>query len=239
MSDKKRPPNPMTRDEETREKFFSRLSEGASIATLVKELNVGQSTLYNWKKARELESGPIPRTETEGPPDVESPGTISAAKPSRNGKKKSGPITEETAGQLLGGMSLFFAIFSGEPLLMLDTGEQKQLAPSFADSLALIPNPIADAVNTYAAPGIFLSGLGAIYAKKIRLINEKKALQRRGVAPAAAQRVVEQANPNPNAPPQTPATPTDMAAAAAAAAAAAKGSLTSLDGASEGEELLG
>lgn len=207
--------------------FEERVLAGESYNAVAAELGVDRRKAYQWDKALH------PPTNDAEPPTARGVTNVEAPAKNAGGKAKR-PITEETAGKLCEGIFLAVAIVNHEPLWLLDDAEKKELAGPAADSLAMLPNPIADAINTYATPGVFLTAIIAIVNHKRALIANK-GRGPRGVAPAPqATRPAAQAPPAAESPAASPAqespmTAADLAAAAANAAAGSRGTLTDLD----------
>lgn len=134
---------------------------------------------------------------------------------------KNAPITEETAGLILKGLSDIAAFLAAEQELALTEEEVDLLERPLTESLALMPKEIGNAVNKYAAPGLFVSQFVAIYARKMSRI----AVRRAGFGPRQLHAVKngqtpvqqQQRNGAP-APAAEPAIPPNLEAIRAAAA---------------------
>lgn len=238
----------MDGDLDKRAQFEAGRKAGKSVKELIMELGVPKSTAYQWNTAaKDSENDNAP------PDSVPPPSVASTAKP-RAGKRTGGkitvrPISEDTAGTLLAGIFFVPAMLQSEPEWMLTPEQKAMLAGPFADSLRVVPAPIADAVNTYSAPGIFLTSLAAVVSQKANRIAHKRALRARGVVqfrpagshpgagaapPPQGQETAQAAADRDEAPPAQapPAVDNDLASAMAAA----RGSLTEQDEAPSGAE---
>lgn len=102
-----------------------------------------------------------------------------AGKARRKSGTKKAPITEETAGLILKGLSEIGAFLAQEQELALTSEEVSLLEGPLSESLALIPAEASAAINKYAAPGMFVTQFVAIYARKMQRIGMKRA----GLAP--------------------------------------------------------
>lgn len=90
------------------------------------------------------------------------------------GRKRSARITEEAAGKLCEGMFLIAAVMSGEEEWLLTDTQRRALGGPLADTMEVIPSPIATAINDYAAPGVFATTLFGVIVQKQRAIAAKK-----------------------------------------------------------------
>ena len=217
-------------------RLFAEIDGGKSVNAAAQSVGVDSRKAYAWNKARKpaADNAEIP---APGPPRKEP------TEPTKVGKKGRRPITEETAAKLLEGVFLLLAVRYGEPIWLLDANEKRALGPPLADSLSMIPGPLADAVNTYAAPGVLITTLvGIIAAKSSAIAAQKAGRPFRVVPPYTAPNGVQgpraadvpQNNPRPQPPPRPATNIEDLAAAVAAAKES--GGLTAQDEPMDGEE---
>jgi hypothetical protein len=136
-----------------REIVLEMLRSGRKVKDIVAETGIPQHRVY--KVRREEYNEP----EGVAPPNVSSP---------RKGHGKAKPITDETGKQLISGIFVVVAMMDGPEWFLSDL-EGKALGSALADSLRVVPNPIADAINTYSAPAIFATTLGAVIQHKLNL----------------------------------------------------------------------
>lgn len=179
--------NEIPHDETDQEKVLRLLGEGRKVKDIVSETGLSPSKVYAWRKQG--------FTEPTGfaPPNVSSP-----RGPNR-GKAK--PITDETGKQLLSGIFAIIAMIDGEEWFLTQT-EGKALGDAFADTLRVVPNPVADAINTYSAPAIFATTLGAVVQHKFNL--RKQRGRRPVIVPVPPRNPnVSNANVPPAPPPRT------------------------------------
>ena len=173
----------------TFEEFCEARENGEPIVELLKRNTVPRTTAYKWEKRR----APKPAVdaadddETEGEPvTVGQRPAVEKIKPKAKRKE---PITEATAGKLVEGMFMIAAIVQNEEEWLLSPAERAALAQPLADSLDIIPNPIAKAINDYAAPVVFLSAIVGVVTTKQKRIAAKHSkvvlLPRRPGAPAS------------------------------------------------------
>lgn len=211
------------------ESLFAAIDNGKSINAAANELGLDRRRAYAWAKAR---------VGAQAPDEVASPKppTPPPSEPTKVGKKGARPITEKTAAKLLEMAFLFLAIRQSEPLWLLDEADKDILGSPLADSLAMIPGPIADVVNRYAAPGVFLGSLIGVVEAKQRRIKAKKGAGATYGAPRGVPTPPRTDAAQPAPPP--PSAPTPPIGDLASAVAAAKGGLTNLDEISDTEREL-
>ena len=182
----------------TYEEFCAARDAGEPIVELIRKAVVPRTTAYKWEKRRAPQQQPADPIEHDEPIEDEGePLKVEArvekpSKPKARAKKE--PITEATAGKLMEGMFMLAAILQNEEEWLLTPAERSALAQPLADSLEIIPNPIAKAINDYAAPMVFLSAVVGIVTTKQKRIAAK---QRGKVVPM-------QQRPAPAAPPAPP-----------------------------------
>src|SRR5579862_6242649 len=219
-----------------RAQFEKGISEGRSVKELTLELGIPKSTAYQWKNARTDDDDERRDPQPVAPPAVE---TTKRGRGRGKGKVSVRPITEETAGLLCAGLFMIPAMMQNEPDWLLSDVEKASLAGPFADSLRVMPAPVADAINTYSAPGIFLTSLTAIVVRKQKTIyskrNPARTLQQRPGAPIAGAPTAAPRPPGPPTPAPQNQNFTEGAPVGnskddiASAFQAAKGSLQTLD----------
>lgn len=216
------------------------IEEGINNGLSPKEIALGAgvsvTTVYNYKK-QELDD-----PKGTAPPNVETEGSGKTRRISR----KSKPITEETAGNLCAGIFAIAAMMDG-PEWFLSQEEKSALASPLADSLRILPAPIAEGVNLYSAPVVFVTTLSTImYAKgrkrafrgsrpPLRIVNPLQQNSSQGTG-SSSQTATNAAPPESaaNGPmvasrPATVTATTEMPNAVIAAAEAARGGLQNID----------
>jgi hypothetical protein len=223
---------------EKREEAFEFLRNGASTEDVVETFGVSAITVEKW------------RAEATGEPTAVSPPSV---KMTGRGKKKHAvkPISDETAGMIAAAVFSIAALVDQEPCWYLTDVERKALAEPLAESLKLLPSPVADAVNAYTAPGVLITVSATIINHKLQY----RAAKRTGKLRAVPNSPRSQTTPahsqggsvaNDNATPpnnqevnQTVATsaPTKIDDATANALAQARGALAD-EGEENGEGLL-
>lgn len=216
-----------------KEKLDTLLDEGKPPKEIAAEMGVSVTTVYNYKKQEHADP-----TGT-APPNIETTGTGTR----KRIVKKSRPITEETAGQLCAGIFSIAAMMDG-PEWFLTIEERDALGPTLADSLRILPAPIAEGVNLYSAPVMFVTTLSTIMYKKGRERAFRgnrpplRSVPRANPQPASSQATSTVASqPEKSVNSQTVAAPQTNATASSveispeiiAAAAAAKGGLRGID----------
>ncbi len=188
----------------TYEEFCSARDAGEPIVELIRKEAVPRTTAYKWEKRRAPK--PTASSAEETPDELEDEGeplkvearVEKPSKPKPRAKKE--PITAATAGKLMEGMFMLAAILQNEEEWLLTPAERSALAQPLADSLEIIPNPIAKAINDYAAPMVFLSAVVGIVTTKQKRIAAK---QRSKVVPM--QQRPAPAAPSPASPSPAPA----------------------------------
>jgi hypothetical protein len=205
--------------------------------TLAAKYKVSRRAMQEWQHKENAGPRGVP------PPATDSQTTRGTRYKSAPGRR---PITEQTAGMLVAGLFTVCAILDGETWILTQT-ERDSLAGPLADTMRALPVPVADAVNTYAAPITFSSALVTVIAHKVRVRNEKRKAPPPAPRPPIANGV---APPVPTYPPgvRAPfaaAPPANGRASQvdptlAAALDAARGGLTHLDASPEdgGENML-
>lgn len=119
-----------------------------------------KGSVYKWQQQWKAEQRSV--EEAEVPPAIKSPTDPPETRPSSRSKG----ISEETAGHLLTmGFGLWAAIKKND-LCYLTDAEKKTLQSPFAQTLRVVPNPIADLMNTYAPPVTFVTLLFEVVSKK-------------------------------------------------------------------------
>lgn len=228
--------------QDKRAQFDEGRKAGKSVKALIIDLGIPKSTAYQWNTAAKDAADEDAAPDSIAPPSV----TPASSRSKRGGRRMAvKPISEETAKMLLSGMFFVPAMLQSEPEWLLTPEQKEMLGSPFADALRVIPNPIADVVNTYAAPGVFLSSLLAVVTHKTNRIAQKRLMHSRGavVPPRGPIGIVRspastdspQANgPIPGAGAPFASAPASSTAGAGiddvrAAMEAAKGSLTDLD----------
>lgn len=232
----------MDTDVDKRAQFDAGRAAGKSVKDLIAELQIPKSTAYQWNSAAKDAANETAPPDSVPPPEVKATKGSSKRGGSRGGRMSVRPISEDTAATLLSGIFFIPAMMQSEPEWMLTEAQKQMLAGPFADSLRVMPAPIADAVNTYSAPGVFLTSLAAVVTQKANRIAYKRAMVKRGfrvppangapppAPPAEGTAPIAEDVPPPQAPP--PAVDSDLASAMAAA----KGSLTEQDETPTGTE---
>lgn len=161
-----------------RSKWEERVNAGEDAIAVAKELSIHPSTARLWLRKSKAPEATAPPTNVDGDGEPGAPllGKAQQAEPrKRGGRQTAKVITEQTAEKLCEGMFLLAAVFTREEEWMLNEVEKKALSEPLADSLALVPAPIAAAVNAYAAPTVFASTLiGIITAKTNRIANKSR-----------------------------------------------------------------
>ena len=205
----------------------ARLANGEDVRAISDEIGVSLSTVQKWKDAEEAE------------PSGVAPPPLPATKGKRAKRQPRRPITEETAGKLCAGIFALVATLDGldgtdSSFWFLSDVERQALAGPMADSLSVLPTSVADAVNTYSAPAIFVTSFAAVVKHKMGMRKNAKRGHLRAVVNLAPrpQSVPTQSTPQPTPPPVTPTSQLDLGAALAAM----HGSLA--DNPSEEETLL-
>ena len=216
--------------------LFAAIDSGMSVGAAAKSIGLDARKAYGYNKARNAET---PQIDAPGPPKDVPSEPIKVGKTGKGGKR---PITEDTATKLIEGIFILLAIAQSKPLWLLTSPEKSALGGPLADSLAMVPGPIANAVNTYAAPGVLATTIIGIVASKSRAIAAKRAgkpfAQYTPPQPTSARGdyVPQGAAPQPP-PAQAQRTEPDITDFRSAAAAA-KGGLAAFDEANELEEEL-
>lgn len=228
----------MSLSEEKRALIEQGIADGKTPKEIAEGAGVSVTTVYNYKRQEVDEPAGV------APPNVETTGTGKA----RRISKKSRPITEETAGNLCGGIFAIAAMLDG-PEWFLSPEERQALGVPLADSLRVLPAPIAEGVNLYSAPVVFVTTLSTImYAKGKRRAmrgnrppNPLRVVQPQTVVPSPPVTASSQTDMNLGAPSVQPsATPTvEVPSDILAAAAAAKGGLTGIDESDEASRTFG
>lgn len=229
----------------TYEEFCAARESGSSVIDLVKSGALPRTTAYKWEKKRAPavpQSVPIDEFEQVSDDEGE-PATVrvkTEPAPKATSRKRTGEkITEQTAGKLIEGMFLMASVLQNEPEWLLTADERSAVAGPLADTLDIIPNPIAKAVNEYAAPAVLATTLFGIITAKAKRIERKRMTPAR--TPQSAPIVTEAAPPRPDLrvvpPPIVDDVGRSAAAAAAAASAASKSELAD-DEPSEAEALF-
>jgi hypothetical protein len=218
----------MALSSEQKEKLDALLDEGKPPKEIAGEMGISITTVYNYKKQEHADPAGT------APPNVETTGTGTRKKI----VKRSKPITEETAGQLCAGIFSIAAMMDG-PEWFLSPEERDALGAPLADSLRILPAPIAEGVNLYSAPVMFVTTLSTImYAKGKRraMRGQRPAPHLRPVPPQAQTSAPGPTPPQPksteSASPSTAANmnaKVDISPEVLAAANAAKGGLRGID----------
>lgn len=217
----------MALGEEKRALIEKGIDDGLSVKEIAAGAGVSVSAVYNYKKQE------VDEPKGTAPPNIETTGTGRSKRIS----KRSKPITEETAGQLCAGIFAVAAMMDG-PEWFLSTEERDALGAPLADSLRILPGPIAEGINLYSSPVMFVTTLSTImYAKGKRRALRGNRPPLRSVQPNVAPQPTTPAGPPSPAPSPVSVTPKDVTPPASvdispsivAAAAAAKGGLSSMD----------
>jgi hypothetical protein len=229
--------------EDKRAKFLEGLNAGKSVKEMIVDLGIPKSTAYQWRSARKDEH------DEEQAPDILAPPAVDAAPRGKRGSAKRGrltvkPISEETAGILISGLFFVPALFTDEELWLLTPTQKQMLAGPFADSLHVIPAPVADAINTYSAPAVFMTSLGAVIKQKMNEIAKKKRAGFTAPPPPAPPFELRAVPPQFVGAPPTPEPPRSAPAAPqikdiASAFDAARASLQHLDETDDGAAAFG
>jgi hypothetical protein len=110
----------------------------------------------------------------EEPTPIKSPTDPQPAAPRSKGKSGAG-VTEETAGLMLQVGFGIWANLRHSELCYLTPSETKHLQGPFAATLAKIPNPVAELVNTYSPPVAFVAELIQVISAKQALLAAERA----------------------------------------------------------------
>lgn len=208
-----------------RAEFDARVEAGEDPKAVGVAIGVHPGTVRLWtRKAKP--SAPASIADDEDAGDARAPHVGKepiAAKPKPK-RSRATAITEKTAGRLIQMGFLMAAIRQQEPERLLKDFERDELGASFADSLSVVPAPIASAINAYASPFIFVGELYGVIEAQNNRIAAKRA--RRPITPSAGKAPVIASNPLPENP---PAPPVSMNVDLAEAVAAMHGTLTADD----------
>jgi transposase-like protein len=221
-------------------------AQGKSVRQAAAEMKMPAGTLETWRRAARGADPPTSKKraagsagENEGEPKAVIPPPI-AQKGARKAPRR--PITEQTAGALVAGLFSIAAMLDreGAGVWFLTTEERDALARPMADSLRVLPSPVADAIEQYTAPGVFATTLATVIGAKMRRRAEATAERRKRAAAAGARPGAP--TPPPNLRPvwaaPTPPTPprpngshnsATMTPEAADAIDAARGALSGID----------
>lgn len=207
-----------------RAEFEERIAKGEDPQDVGRAIGVHRETVRLWLKPKPQGTAGPNDGEQSTTPNAEAPEGVNAPlsgakeRTTQRTTAKRTPakaITEATAEKLVEGCFMVAAVMTREELWLLEDFERKSLGPALADSLALVPAPIANAVNAYAGPTVFFTTLFGIINAKNNAIRRKRgalaAAQRNGQGVSAAQRVDMSRTTTPP--------PTSAAQAAEAAAA--------------------
>jgi hypothetical protein len=152
-----------------RSQAFALFNDGLKPKDLVREHGVGK-VAYKWYAAYNAENPTI----TEIPPTEDDTAPPVKPLPTVKGKKAAGSITEETAGYLLSGMFAIYATMSKEELWFLTDTETHALRIPFSESLKSLPAPVANMVNAYSPPLVFVATLASVISQKQDAIRVKQ-----------------------------------------------------------------
>ena len=217
-----------------RAEFDARIAAGEEFSEVGKSLNIAPDTLRAWKKRLAKTDPPPPIDPDDDAGDVRAPILgKTPAEPAKKSRRVAKTITSATAEKLIEGMFLLAAVSQSEPIWLLDDVERTALGGPLADSLAVIPSPIAAAVNAYAAPVVFFTTLIGVVRAKQNRIAARAGAGKPAAAPAPGAAAPPSTNgrpaPTPNGHVAAGAPFTTLDNDLAAAVAAAKGTLLDVD----------